>query len=89
MRAKQPQRKAAAREITIRWRAENPAGYAAHIALNNALRDGKITRPEACVCGSAENLHAHHADYSRPLEVEWKCARCHHVDHAAERAEAA
>lgn len=45
------------------------------------LRLGKIKR-EACVrCGSAE-AEMHHHDYSKPLEIEWVCRRCHVFEHA-------
>jgi hypothetical protein len=31
------------------------------------------------VCGNAAT-HAHHDDYSKPLEVRWLC-RAHHSEH--------
>jgi len=60
------------------WRANNPEKYRAQNKLNNALRDNKITKPLVCdICGSGGIIHAHHTDYSRPLEVVWLCAKCH------------
>ena len=42
-------------------------------------------KPECCEsCGAATNsrlLHGHHADYSKPLEVEWLCRKCHLAEH--------
>jgi ribosomal protein S27AE len=64
-----------------RYRKEYPERYAAHRTLNHAVRDGKIIKPETCErCGLTERLHGHHADYSRPLEVEWLCAKCHSTE---------
>src|SRR6266702_3372205 len=39
---------------------------AARIAVSNALRDGELMKPNACVgCGGAGKLNAHHSDYSK------------------------
>jgi hypothetical protein len=81
-RAKKPHRRAKRREIVKRWRIENPAAYRAQTALSNALRDGKLTRPDYCqLCGERGRVHGHHSDYDRPLEVKWVCPRCHHRMH--------
>jgi hypothetical protein len=50
-----------------------------HIA--NALRDGKIKRKPCKVCGTKNNLEAHHADYSKPLVVVWYCRKHHKQAH--------
>ena len=60
-----------------RYRKENPEKYAAHIALNNAIRDGKITKQPCQKCKSKFDIHGHHKDYSKPLEVNWLCNVCH------------
>lgn len=68
------------------WRRKNPDKYRAETAVGNAVRDGYLVRPKTCPrCDSDRAIHAHHHDYSKPLEVEWMCARCHHLMHAAER----
>lgn len=62
-----------------RWRAENPEKHKAHMAVNSAVRHGKLTKSTSCErCGARDVLlHAHHEDYSKPLEVEWLCTGCH------------
>lgn len=61
-----------------KWRIKYPERYAAHTALNNAIRDGKIKKLDTCeICGNTFHIHAHHTNYSRPLDVVWLCARCH------------
>lgn len=89
-RAKLPHRKKAAREVVIRWRKENPEAYRAQNAVNNAIRDGRLPKGEVCeVEGCARtDVHAHHDDYTKPLEVRWLCPLHHHRGHAAEKAAA-
>lgn len=83
MRDKRPERVAKKRAITDQWRRDHPEAYRAQTALNNALRDGKIEKLPCELCGSTENVHGHHTDYSRPLAVKWLCALCHHRIHAS------
>lgn len=49
--------------------------------VHRALRTGRLTRQPCEVCG-AEKVHAHHDDYSRPLEVRWLCPAHHREIHA-------
>ena len=81
-RAKTPQRKAHIRETTMQWRTKNEAGYKAHTAVSNAIRDGRLIK-EPCLFCDAHEVHAHHRDYAKPLEVVWLCPKCHHRLHAA------
>ena len=60
------------------YRKKNPEKYAAHSAVNNALRDGRLHRHPCCICGN--KAQAHHEDYSKPLEVIWFCPK-HHGEH--------
>ena len=64
-----------------------PEKRAARIAVGNAVRDGAILRPTECeICSASADLHGHHDDYSRPLEVMWVCTACHALIHAYWRA---
>jgi hypothetical protein len=64
-------------------RKRNPLKRQAHITAGNAIRDGKLMSPDACEeCRQAsDQLHAHHEDYSKPLEVIWLCPPCHGYRH--------
>jgi hypothetical protein len=50
----------------------------------NALVSGSLAREACCVCTSAP-AEAHHADYSKPLEVFWLCRDHHRRLHAMEK----
>ena len=55
---------------------------AARDRVTYALNDGRITNPCVCSkCGKPES-EAHHADYTRPLDVTWLCHTCHMALHA-------
>lgn len=69
------------------YRDSHPAKFKAHNILNNAVRDGHISRKPCEVCGS-EFSHAHHDDYFKPLLVRWLCA-AHHKQWHEENGEAA
>lgn len=61
------------------WAKRNPEKYKAQNAVSNAIRDGRLERQPCRRCGA--KAHAHHADYSKPLEVDWLCARHHAMEH--------
>jgi hypothetical protein len=56
---------------------------AARSVLHQAVYAGTIVRQPCEVCGTTEKLHAHHEDYSKPLEVRWLCYLHHRQLHAA------
>jgi len=61
----------------------NPVKRKANSAVRNALRDGKISRPNECSHCLKECVpHGHHEDYGRPLDVIWLCDECHAQLHA-------
>jgi hypothetical protein len=82
LRYRTPERKAQGAANAKKWRKDHPEAYKAHTALNNAVRDGRIQKQPCAVCSTDKNVHAHHSDYSRPLDVKWLCAKCHHRIHA-------
>ncbi|HBG30746.1 MAG TPA: hypothetical protein DDW98_08975 [Gammaproteobacteria bacterium] len=57
----------------------------AHVALHNAVRDGRIAKKPCLVCETTERVQGHHFDYSRPLDVVWLCAQHHSAFHKIER----
>lgn len=73
----QPETKAAA----IRWgrtyRIANPEKRKARVAVSNALRDRRLVKGPCQHCGATDKVQAHHHDYSKPLDVEWLCFKCH------------
>lgn len=73
------------RKTINRWQSLNPAKRAAHVILGNAVRDGLVEKPKSCSrcfqITSSRNLHGHHADYTKPLDVEWVCVECHVEEH--------
>lgn len=68
-------------EKTRAYRRRNPEKYHAHQAVHRALKKGLIKREACAVCGSTKS-HAHHDDYSRPLDVMWLCPSHHAQRHA-------
>lgn len=46
------------------------------------IKKGDLRHMPCEVCGETENIHAHHDDYSQPLNVRWLCAAHHHQWHA-------
>lgn len=65
----------------------NPDKRHARSTAQAALASGKIAKSPLCNRCLEPNgkLHAHHWDYSRPLEVSWYCDPCHRAVHVAMR----
>ena len=70
--------KEALRRGSKAWGKRNPIKKAASVAVNNAVRDGRMTRQPCEVCGLAK-AQAHHCDYGKPLDVRWLCTT-HHAE---------
>jgi hypothetical protein len=75
--------KESARKAKEKWKEENVIKRSANIIIVNAVRDGKIIKPEKCEsCGCIPTrLHGHHDDYNFPLTVRWLCSKCHTLWH--------
>jgi len=75
------------REALIRsrkkWQSNNPIKRLANHSVNNAVRSGRLYKPDTCEsCKSKPNrLHGHHDDYAYPLVVRWLCPGCHNRWH--------
>ena len=52
----------------------------AKAAVKYAVKIGKLTRQPCQVCGDT-NVHAHHTDYTRKLDVVWLCPLHHGFQH--------
>jgi len=67
---------------TRNYRNSNPERYRANTAVGNAIRDGRLIRPNECsCCGVICKPHGHHNNYSKPLDVIWYCNKCHNQYH--------
>lgn len=88
---KTPKGKASHAASVRRRNAMNPEKRSANVILCRAVRDGKVFKPLECSrCGAIpprRQLHGHHEDYSKPLEVEWICSGCHGLEHYGEAPE--
>ncbi len=80
------------REYNVTKRAKrtrDPEKIKAQNLVNRAIARGDIT-PQPCEgCGAEaypthdgrRGVHAHHDDYSKPLNVRWLCYSCHGKEH--------
>ena len=76
-----------AREVARRKSARRPKPYVASAKttarekVKSAVRAGIICKPLICPqCRRTvppRLMHAHHEDYSKPLDVVWMCSTCH------------
>lgn len=82
-RAKRAEARAAREEEKRRGVPRRVLANRAQARVAYALKAGILIREPCEVCGS-ERVHAHHPDYSRPLDVAWLCARHHRARHEEE-----
>jgi DNA-binding XRE family transcriptional regulator len=80
--------------VAVYWpyhtkRAHDRARRLADQAVKNAIRRGELIRQDCqrCAAGDAPKrgrrgiIEAHHADYAKPLDVQWLCRRHHRQLH--------
>lgn len=81
--ANTPQGKISANKANKSYRYRNPIKRGATQVVNNAVRDGRLYKPDNCEeCGSKpKRLHGHHDDYAFALQVRWFCPGCHNKWH--------
>lgn len=72
--------KAALARASKRALQKYPEKWAARLAVRRALAKGILTKHPCQKC-SDPKVQAHHPDYSRPLFVQWLCARHHRELH--------
>jgi len=67
------------------YRNEFPMKYAAPKFIGNAVKDGRLIKPDECSeCGvKHRSIHGHHDDYAKPTIVRWLCPSCHKKWHIA------
>jgi ribosomal protein S27AE len=71
-----------------RQRQKHPDKYSARQAVLMAVRSGRLKKESCAACGETK-VHAHHDDYSRPLDVRWLCEAHHRELHPRGDAKAA
>jgi len=69
-------------QIKLDWAKRNRKKRNAHQKVYRVIKSGKLIKPDSCsICSSDYLVEAHHKDYSKPLEVEWICKKCHSKEH--------
>lgn len=77
-----PEGRAAAKKSGEAAYKRYPEKVTARHALVQAVKSGRVQKPEVCDnCGASGKIHGHHPDYSKPLDVMWLCNPCHRDVH--------
>lgn len=58
-----------------------PNKMRAHRKVAYAIKRGYLVEEPCGECARTENVHAHHDDYSKPLNIRWLCPVCHKAWH--------
>lgn len=59
-----------------RQKMKAPYKYKARRMIDNRIQKGTLLRLPCVICGELKT-HAHHSDYSKPLDVMWLCEPHH------------
>jgi hypothetical protein len=79
--------KAAISRVRHKYINKHPGRRTAHVALGNAVRDGRVIPWPVCAIPDCNcKPEAHHPDYGRPLDVVWLCRKHHKGAHALAKA---
>lgn len=68
------------RKATAKSRAKYPERVKARRKVQYALSIGTLVKQPCQHCGSTDDVWAVHRDFDKPLEVEWVCKECYHVN---------
>lgn len=79
-RARSREKAGGAAALNKIWESKNPGKARAHKIVERHLKLGNIRKKPCERCGSLD-AHAHHEDYSIPLEVMWLCPLHHKERH--------
>lgn len=86
MRPKAPQ--GSANHFFVHGQGYGPEKLAAKLEVLKAVKSGRLKRQpcESCLknlrgSDGRSLVHAHHNDYSKPLQVRWLCVACHFQEH--------
>jgi predicted RNase H-like nuclease (RuvC/YqgF family) len=67
----------------------NPLAHKSRKILETAVQWKGFEKPDTCSkCGKkfdSQNIHAHHEDYKKPLDIVWVCRSCHMKIHVLMR----
>lgn len=63
-----------------RYRLKYPEKLRARALVGIAKKKG-LLKQLPCIKCNDPNSQAHHHDYSKPLEIEWLCLKCHTQEH--------
>lgn len=74
--------KAAIFRKTTTERLRYPEKYKARMAVQTALRNGRLSKQPCEICSEIRSV-AHHDDYAKPLSVRWLCTPHHLETHSA------
>lgn len=75
--------KAAKIRQALRHKKRNPLKWHARALLRLMVKRGKVFKLPCVVCGTRVDVHGHHEDYAKPLDVVWLC-RTHHNERHTE-----
>ena len=69
------------RDYYVITKKEYPEKIRARYEVSCAIKSGELNRGRCTVCNGKYNIHAHHDDYFKPLDIDWLCPGCHKLWH--------